>query len=229
MKLCQYTENRGKITFMYIQSLLSRYPALQPIQEQIEAAYDMLIECFSSGHAVYTCGNGGSSADCEHITGELMKPFRLARPLTAKEKSNFQIDGLEEDTINCLTNQLQKALPTFSLVSSSALNSAIANDMGSQYVFAQQIYGYGKTGDILLCISTSGNSENIVLAAIAAKAAGVRVLSLSGRDGGKLAELSDICIICPAQETEEIQEYHLPVYHTLCAMLENYFWGGNKT
>lgn len=210
---------------MYMQNLLRRYPALQPVKGQIEAAYELLINCYSSGHTVYLCGNGGSSADCEHITGELMKPFRLERPLTEDEKTRFQIAGIAENTIKCLTNHLQKALPAVSLAGSSALNTAIANDMGSQYVFAQQIYGYGKSGDVLLCISTSGNSENVLLAAITAKAAGVSVLSLCGRSGGALADISDVCIKCPAQETEEIQEYHLPVYHTLCAMLENYFWG----
>lgn len=206
--------------------LLTRFPCLESIQSNLWSAYSMLKECYSRGGTVYLCGNGGSASDCEHITGELMKSFRRVRPLSAKELDRFEQEGGAYGRE--LAEHLQKALPAISLSSQCALTTAITNDIGGDYIFAQQIYGYGRKQDVLFCISTSGNSENILLAALAARVAGVQVLSLTGRDGGRLATLSDVCIICPAQATEEIQEYHLPIYHALCAMLEEHFWGENN-
>lgn len=205
-----------------LEQVLKRYPRLSVLRETLSRALDLLATCYEHQGVVYLCGNGGSASDCEHIAGELMKSFRRPRPLSCQEQRRLQAYGPQGAD---LASHLQKALPAVPLVSQCALTTAIANDIGGSYTFAQQIYGYGRPHDVLLCISTSGNSENIILAAIAAKAAGVRVLALSGRDGGRLAELSDVCIVCPAERTEEIQEYHLPVYHALCAMLEDYFWG----
>lgn len=208
----------------FFEELILRYPAMISVQKQMQKAYILLHDSFLAGNTIYLCGNGGSASDCEHIAGELMKSFRLPRPLSTHEKDVLTALGPEGVD---LAEHLQKALPAVPLVSQCALTSAIANDIGGDYVFAQQIYGYGKPGDVLLCISTSGNSKNVLLAAAAAKAIGVSVLSLSGRDGGKLKALSDVCITCPTDKTEEIQEYHLPIYHALCAMLEEYFWGKN--
>ena len=151
-----------------------------------------------------------------------MKSFRLPRPLSAAERERL---SSQNELGTDLAAHLQKGLRAVPLTASSALNSAITNDMGGRFVFAQQVFSYGTPGDVLLCLSTSGNSENILYAAAAARAVGVKVLALSGRDGGQLKALSDICIICPADTTEAVQEYHLPVYHTLCAALEAHFWG----
>lgn len=205
-----------------LQKLLQRYPALTVITEELQSAYGMLEACCAAGNCVYLCGNGGSASDCEHIVGELMKSFLLPRGLDGAETERLLAQGaIGQD----LARHLQKGLRAVSLTSAASLTSAISNDMGSQYVFAQQVFSYGRPGDVLLCISTSGNSQNILYAAAAARAAGVQVLSLSGRDGGKLKTLSDVCIICPANTTEEVQEYHLPIYHALCAALEARFWG----
>lgn len=206
----------------HLQKLLQCYPALTAIASELQSAYKMLEACCASGNCIYLCGNGGSASDCEHIAGELMKSFRIPRPLDDAEQQKLSALGaIGQD----LAQHLQKGLCAVSLTSTSALISAIANDMGQQFVFAQQIFSYGRPNDVLLCISTSGNSENVLYAAAAARAIGVRVLSLTGRDGGQLKALSDVCIICPADATETIQEYHLPIYHALCAAIEAHFWG----
>lgn len=206
----------------HLEKLLKRYPALAETANELQSAYEMLEACCAAGNCVYLCGNGGSASDSEHIAGELMKSFRIPRPLDDAARQRLSEQGaIGRD----LAQHLQKGLRAVSLTSASALISAIANDMGQRFVFAQQVFGYGTPGDILLCISTSGNSENVLYAAAAARAAGVRVLSLTGRDGGRLKALSDVCIICPANATETIQEYHLPIYHALCAAIEAHFWG----
>ena len=208
--------------------LLLRYPQLKLVEAQIWDAYHLLETCYENGNRVYVCGNGGSASDCEHIVGELMKSFRLARPLPDEEKAKW-LAGQEEDTAyQKLVSYLQQGLPAISLVSQHALMTAISNDIGSEYIFAQQLYAYAKPGDVLFGISTSGNSDNVVMAVLTAKAMGVKTLILSGHSGGKLVELADVCICCPADKTEEIQELHLPVYHTLCAMLECRFWKGRN-
>lgn len=205
-----------------IENLLARYPTLKGIAGAIQAAYDMLEASCASGRTIYACGNGGSAADCDHIVGELMKSFRCSRPLNDEERARLSAQGeLGQE----LADHLQKGLRAVSLPSAVALTTAIANDMGADFVFAQQIFSCGIPGDVLLCLSTSGNSENVLYAAAAARAAGVWVVSLSGKDGGRLKGLSDVCMICPAAETEKIQELHLPIYHALCAALEEHFWG----
>jgi len=209
------------MNYMKFETLIKRYPSLITIKPDILSAYTVLKNCYKNGHTVYLCGNGGSSSDCEHIVGELMKPFQRPRPLRQAEKSALCSAGKMGYE---LSEKLQKGLPAISLSSHHALNTAIANDMGWRYTYAQQIFNYGKAGDVLISISTSGNSQNVLYAAVAAHAASVQVIALTGREGGQLKALSDVCICCPADTTEEIQEYHLPVYHALCAALEDYFW-----
>lgn len=207
---------------LHIKRLLQRHPALTVIEADLLEAYSLLSACCEAGKTIYTCGNGGSASDCEHIAGELMKSFRLPRPLGKAEQAKLAPLG---EIGTDLARHLQRGIRSVPLTGALALTTAIANDMGARFVFAQQIFSYGSEGDVLLCISTSGSSENVVYAAAAARAAGVRVLSLSGRDGGRLKELSDVCIICPAAAVEDIQEYHLPVYHALCAAVEARFMG----
>ena len=165
-----------------------------------------------------TCGNGGSAADAEHITGELMKGFKLKRLLTDEQRnaliSAFPTDGAY------LADHLQQAVPAISLVSQSSLSSAFINDVAPDMVFAQQVLGYGNAGDVLLGISTSGNSKNVVNACKVARAFGIGTIGMTGEHGGKLMEICDITIRVPACETFRVQEYHLPVYHALCAMIE---------
>lgn len=206
--------------------LLERYPQLNNVAIEIQQAYDVLKSCYLDMGVVYICGNGGSASDSEHIVGELMKSFRLPRPLPKEEKEKLKQMGEIGQT---LADNLQQGLPAVSLVSSIALNTAILNDIGAVYTYAQQVYAYGKPGDVLIAISTSGNSANILYAATAAKAKGMKVLGLSGKSGGKLKELCDVCIMAPSNITEEIQEYHLPIYHALCRSLEEYFWGAKES
>ncbi len=210
-------------TYEIYQDLLRRYPALQSCGYAIERAAEQLITSFQAGHKLLACGNGGSAADSEHIVGELMKAFKLPRYLPAEMQAKIR-EVFPEEAEGMISN-LQGAVPAISLVSQTALMTAFSNDQSAQYVFAQQVMSYGQPGDILLAISTSGNSENILHAARAAKLRGVRVISLTGESGGKLKALSDIAICVPSGITYQIQEYHLPVYHCLCACVENEFFG----
>ena len=210
-------------TYEIYKDLLRRYPALKSCGYAIERAAEQLITSFQTGHKLLACGNGGSAADSEHIVGELMKAFKLPRYLPAEMQAKIREVFLEE--AEGMISNLQGAVPAISLVSQTALMTAFSNDQSAQYVFAQQVMSYGQPGDILLAISTSGNSENILHAARAAKLRGVRVISLTGESGGKLKALSDIAICVPSDITYQIQEYHLPVYHCLCACVENEFFG----
>ena len=169
------------------------------------------------------CGNGGSAADSEHIVGELMKGFKLPRRMD--EKTQARMRAMFPEEADGMIRNLQGAVPAISLVSQTALMTAFSNDQSAQYVFAQQVMGYGEPGDILLAISTSGNSENILHAARTAKLRGVSVIGLTGESGGKLKVLSDITICAPSSVTYQIQEYHLPIYHCLCACVENELFG----
>jgi len=205
-----------------LETLITEYKKLESCKLNIWNAFLLLRDCYGSGGKLLLCGNGGSAADSEHIVGELMKDFLLKRPLKEVEcnriKTNFP------DEWEYLSHGLQRALPAISLVSHTSLISAYANDIDFDMVFAQQVYGYGKEGDILLGISTSGNSKNVVNALKVAKAFGLKTIGLTGGKGGKMKEICDISIIAPATETQKVQEYHLPIYHTLCAMLEVEFF-----
>lgn len=201
----------------FIDILMERYPALAVCKTDIRKALELMADTFHRGGKLLCCGNGGSAADCEHIVGELMKGFILPRTITPE-----LAEQLEDDA---LAGALQYGLPTISLVSQTALSTAFANDQLPSAVFAQQVLGYGKPEDLLLCISTSGNSLNCVYAAKVAKALGLKIVSLTGRKDSKLKELSDCTILAPADETYQIQEYHLPIYHCLCLAIENEFYG----
>ncbi|MCQ2456617.1 MAG: SIS domain-containing protein [Clostridia bacterium] len=202
--------------------LYDRYPSLGECRKEIAQATEMLIDCYKNGGKLLLCGNGGSSADCEHISGELMKGFLSERKLRKEKKDEMRsrCSSLGDDTLD----SLQGALPAIPLSSLSALGTAFCNDAEPKLVFAQGVFGLGKEGDVLICISTSGNSANVVEAAKVAKALCLKVISLTGRSGGKLKELSDVCICVPETETYKVQELHLPVYHKICADVEKAFF-----
>lgn len=206
-----------------LNQLFGRYPALEACRQEIEAAYELLRGCFTAGGRLLVCGNGGSAADSLHIVGELMKGFALSRKLSADWEEKFK--QVCPEMAPYLMENLQGALPAISLVSETALSTAYANDQAPDLSFAQQVLGQGKAGDVLLCISTSGNSTNVLYAAAVARAMELRVIGLAGQGGGRLKELSDVCICAPSRITYQIQEYHLPIYHALCLALEREFFG----
>ena len=197
--------------------LFERYPTLSCVKEEVEAVFEIIKETYIKKGKLLVCGNGGSASDSTHIVGELMKGFMLSRQLPESEKARFQNKEIADG--------LQGALPAISLVGEAALMTAFCNDCNPDLVFAQQVYGLINEKDTLLCLSTSGNSKNVVAAAETAVVKGGRVVSIVGEKGGKLFELSDATIKLPSQITPEIQEYTLPVYHTICAMLESEFFG----
>ena len=208
---------------LILAELMSRRPELAPCEGELLSAYGLLEACFRAGGKVLACGNGGSAADADHIVGELMKGFRLRRPLGPD-----LVEALERAIPGggrAFADSLQAALPAMSLVGQTSLSTAFANDVAPEMVFAQQVLGYGRPGDLLLALSCSGDSPNVVNAALAARAFGLAVLGLSGRGGGRLARVANLCLRGPADETWEAQELHQSVYHALCAMLEENFFG----
>jgi len=192
--------------------LIVRYPQLKSCEGEIAKAFDILLTCYRDGGKVLTCGNGGSAADAEHIVGELLKKFRKHRDIDACVAAKLPPD---------LVAKLEGALPAVSLVSMSGIMTAFANDVAWETAFAQQVLGLGRQGDVLIALSTSGNSANCVNAALVAKAKGVNVIAMTGGKRGKLGEIADATIAVPELETYKIQELHLPVYHALCAALED--------
>ena len=204
-----------------LNEFISRFPMLSTCTEDIEAAADMLCSCFKSGGKLLVCGNGGSASDSTHIVGELMKGFLLKRCLSNTQKNKFA--EMFEDGEKIAEN-LQGALPAIALTEASALSTAFLNDVCPDTVFAQQVWGLGLPLDTLLCISTSGNSKNVVAAAKTAKVLGLRVISLTGEKESALSEISDITIRVPETETFKVQELHLPVYHYICAKCEKEFF-----
>lgn len=196
--------------------LFSRYPALSCVKEDVEAVFKIIKETYINKGKLLVCGNGGSAADSAHIVGELMKGFMLSRQLPEAEKEKFENKEI--------ANGLQGALPAISLVGETALMTAFCNDCSPDLVFAQQVYGLMNKNDTLLCLSTSGNSKNVVAAAQTARVKGGKVVSIVGEKGGELFRISDAIIKLPSTVTPEIQEYTLPVYHTICAMLEEAFF-----
>lgn len=206
-------------THQMILEFFTRHTDFRSIKQPIQQACALLAETFRSGGKLLICGNGGSCADSAHIVGELMKGFLLKRPLPDQEQAAFaRLFGPEGTEI---AGKLQGGLPAISLSAHTALISAFSNDVDPNLVYAQQVWGYAREGDVLLGISTSGNAENVCHAAMAAKVRGAEVLALTGRDGGKLAELADCSIIAPEEETYRIQEVHLAVYHLLCGVVES--------
>lgn len=207
----------------HLSQLIKRYPQLDKISEQIVGAYEILEECYDKGGKLLIAGNGGSAADADHIVGELMKGFRSKRSVNQMfQKRLVAVDQACGEQLAC---DLQGCLPTIALHNHGALNTAFLNDVDGNKIFAQQVYGYGSHGDVFLGISTSGNSENIIYAAVTAKAVGMKVIGLTGIGGGKLASFADLTISVPEYETYRIQELHLPIYHCLCLMLEERFFG----
>lgn len=208
-----------------LDQLTTDYPALESMRDPIMRAYTLLLECFRGGHKLLLCGNGGSCCDCQHIAGELMKGFLSLRPLTDKQKSELSAYGTEG---GALAQKLQRALPTLVLSDLQGLSTAFANDVEPDMVYAQQAYALAVPGDVLMGVSTSGNAHNVYLAAVAAKAKGASVIGLTGQTGGRLAALCDVLLNVPETETYRVQEKHLPVYHALCAMLEQTMFGGRE-
>lgn len=205
-----------------LNELLSRYPQLNSCKEDIEEAVKAIIDCYKKGGKLILCGNGGSCADCDHIVGELMKGFLKLRPLSDEQKTEMKNNcDLVDDE---LLSKLQGGLPAISLPSITALNSAFCNDVDPELIYAQPLMSLANENDILIGISTSGNSKNVFGAVKVAKALGIKVIGLSGKAGGKLKKFADICICAPETETFKIQELHLPIYHYICATIEDYFF-----
>ena len=206
-----------------LNELLNRYPPLCECKEDIEKARDAVIECYEKGGKLLLCGNGGSCADCEHIVGELMKGFLSKRPLSDKQKTEMKSRcALVDDS---MLEKLQQGLPAIALPSLTALNSAFCNDVDPELIYAQPLMSLARENDILIGLSTSGNSANVFSAAKVAKALGIKVVGLTGKSGGKLKGVADICICAPQTETFKVQELHLPVYHYICAAVEQHFFG----
>lgn len=207
----------------HVDLLVERYPSLEVCRKNIIAAYDILEEVYSTGHKLLVAGNGGSASDSEHIVGELMKEFKLKRKIYVEQVDRLMKIDAEMGTV--LAEHLQGALPAISLVGEPSLTTAFMNDVVPVLIFAQQVNGLGRAGDVFLGISTSGNSKNVLYAAVAAKSKGMKVIGLTGERENRLMEFADVCIRVPETETYRIQELHLPVYHCLCLLLEEKFFG----
>lgn len=209
-------------TMDHLARLLERYPSLNGCRSDLIRAFELLEIAFSNKRKLLVCGNGGSASDAEHIVGELMKSFAHPRSLPAAEQERLTV--LSPMRGEVLAKNLQGALPALALGGNIALSTAYSNDVMPELMFAQQVYGYGQEGDVLWAISTSGQSRNILYAVDTAKLRGMAVLGLTGEDGGELKALCDVCIRVPSGLTPDIQELHLPIYHTLCLMLEERFF-----
>ena len=207
----------------HIDLLIRRYPVLNDIKNDIINAYFVLEECYENGGKLLVAGNGGSAADSEHIVGELMKSFKIKRRIT--EDYARKLIAIDPERGSRLADSLEQSLMSIPLVSHEALSTAYINDVNGTDVFAQQLLGFGKKGDVFLGISTSGSSDNIISATVVARASGIKVIGLTGLEGGVLASVADVTIKVPEKETYMIQELHLPVYHCLCLMLEDRFFG----
>lgn len=203
-------------------TLLQKYPDLEICNRDMESAFHIMRDSIRSGGTVLCCGNGGSASDSEHIVGELMKGFMLKRTLPVEWKREFT-NAFKEDG-EYISEHLQGAIPAISLVSHTALSTAFANDIAADMIFAQQVFGYGRKGDVLIGLSTSGNSANVLHAMKVAKVKGMRAIGLTGKTGGRMAQVCDVTIKVPWESTPDIQERHLPVYHALCILLEEEFF-----
>ena len=206
----------------HLELLIERYPALAVCESEIKRAIEAIIACYEKGGKLLLCGNGGSCADCDHIVGELMKGFLKKRPLDDSKKAEMREKCAELD--DATLSKLQAGLGAISLPSITALGSAFNNDVDPELTYAQATLALGKAGDVFIGLSTSGNAKNVAAAARVAKGLGMTVIGMSGEGGGKLAALSDIAIRVPENETFKIQELHLPVYHAICAEVEEYFY-----
>ena len=216
-------------TYAVVDTLIARYPALAVCAANVRTAIEALVTSYRAGGKLIVCGNGGSASDAEHIVGELMKGFLLPRHLGEDllEKLHETCDVIDPRTVDYFMQNLQGALPAISLPSQLAISTAFSNDQAPDLTFAQQVLGLGKPEDVLLGITTSGNSKNVLYAFRMAKALGLKTIALTGASGGKCASdgYADITIKAPADETYQIQEYHLPIYHALCIAVEEEFFG----
>ena len=206
----------------YLEELVERYPVLDAVKDDVRKAYELLEACYEQGDKLLIAGNGGSCADAEHIVGELMKGFVKRREVSDSFaeclRSADEVRGAE------LAKKLQGGLPAIALTGHAGLSTAYLNDVDGDLIFAQQTYGYGRPGDVLIGISTSGNAKNVMYAMTVAKALGMKTIGLTGKDGGALKREADVSVVVPETETFKIQELHLPVYHALCLMLEERFF-----
>jgi D-sedoheptulose 7-phosphate isomerase len=203
-----------------LKTLLENYPMLERCVPDIQAAFELLHEMYAAGHKLLLCGNGGSAADSDHISGELLKGFQSLRPLAQKDRDLLG---------DALADQLQQSLPAIPLTSFPALSTAYLNDVSAEYTYAQLTLGLGQKGDVLWGISTSGNAKNVCHALKVAQARGVHTLGLTGETGGHMKADCDICIRVPSKDTFRIQELHLPIYHCLCLMVEDALFPGEAS
>ena len=205
-----------------IDQLCERYPALSDLRNNIAEAALIIIDCYTNGGKLLICGNGGSSADADHLAAELMKSFESVRPLDDSFKKRLkEISGTRG---KYLALKLEHSLPAISLSSNTGLTTAILNDIDPSLVFAQQVMGYGNESDVLVGISTSGNSQNIVDACITAKSLNINVIGITGKTGGKMKQYCDVLVNVPETTTALVQELHLPILHTICRIVENHFY-----
>lgn len=202
----------------YLSNLIQKYPEIEECTSDINLAIELMLGSINYNGKVLTCGNGGSASDADHIVGELMKGFMHPRNLESKEIESIM--QLYPETGNEIVKNLQKPIPAISLTSNMAFITAYSNDVNPEYIFAQQVYGLGNKGDVLLCLSTSGNSKNVINAAMMAKVKGVNIIGFTGKNGGILKEHADVLIKAPSLITPEIQEYHIAIYHAICAQIE---------
>lgn len=208
------------------ETILQRYCdkefAIASIKEALYQAVRVLVDCFQRGGKLLVCGNGGSCADADHIVGELVKAFRVERPVEASLADSLSAQG--EDG-KLLAVKLQGGLPAINLGAHAALMTAMSNDVGGEYIYAQQVVAYGQPGDVFLGISTSGNSRNVLLAGGAAKVKGLKTIALTGRGGGRMKASFDLALCADADSTEDVQDLHSKIYHAICAAVEYEFWG----
>lgn len=209
-----------------LNKLCERYPILNTFRNTIEEASELIISSYTVGGKLMICGNGGSSSDADHIVGELMKSFELKRPI-GKDIAG-KLTEVSGERGEYLAQKLERGLAAISLSSQTSLTTAICNDIDANLVFAQQIIGYGHANDVLLGISCSGNSQNIVDACITAKAMNIKVIGLTGMTGGKMKQFCDLLVNVPEKRTAYVQELHLPIIHALCLLIENHFYGTQK-
>lgn len=206
----------------HLEDLIARYPRLEGIRRNIGEAAELLLKAAVEKKKVLICGNGGSAADADHIVGELMKSFR--KPRTIDESLEEKLLSIDDSLGKEIAGSLQQGIPALSLTQHTALNSAYSNDVNPVMGFAQQVSVLGNPGDLLWALTTSGNSKNVVAAALTARVRGMRVLGMTGENGGWLKRYADVCVQVPEQETYKVQELHLPVYHMLCMVLEDSLW-----
>ena len=207
----------------HIDLLMKRYPVLETCKEEIIGGYELMETCYKNGGKLLIAGNGGSAADSEHIAGELMKRFKTPRSIPEDlKKKLIEVDSIRGKN---LAKNLERPLMAIPLVAHEALTTAYINDVDGLGVFAQQLYGFGREGDVFLGITTSGNSQNVMSATVVARALGIKVLGLTGENGGELSQVANVCVKVPETETYMVQELHLPVYHCWCLMLEDKFFG----